>query len=303
MDLAKDYYSVLGVLPTADLVVVRAAYKALIQRYHPDRFAGQAEDANRRTAEINEAYEILSDGYSRAEYDKHHANKAKAGAKAGYAYFSEETADAPPAYDPLEQDWSVAVKYYPSLLRQEAALARISWRLAYSYRAYVLESKSFEDGVVLAGKLANKFLELYFGKNPDIVAFARILIGVGRKPAALALNDAVRVLGVRVDARRVIRKIVDEFDPFGLNDAQGEHFEELGTLAENLATSAEASIEDARRFIELLGGTLEWRAGWFSVSDFHLRLGETSLYFSSDEQVRDWILGFIVPGDKRPNRS
>lgn len=296
MDLTKDYYSILGVLPTADLVVVRAAYKALIQRYHPDRFAGPADEANRKTAEINEAYDILSDGYRRAEYDKRHASRPKA----GYAYFSEEIADAPPNYDPLEQDWSVAVAYYPKLLEHEAALARISWRLAYSYRAYLLDNKNFEDGASLAGKLANKFLELYFGKNADIVAFARILIDVGRKPAALALNDAVRVLGARVDARRVIRKIVDDFDPFGMNDTRNEYFVELGRLARRLATAEEPPVEDARRLVELLGGELEWRRGWFSVSDFRLKLGETELYFSKGEHVRDWILLFVVPSGRLP---
>lgn len=36
MSEAQDYYSVLGVLPTADIIVIRAAYRALAQIYHPD---------------------------------------------------------------------------------------------------------------------------------------------------------------------------------------------------------------------------------------------------------------------------
>ena len=32
MDATKDYYAILGVLPTAEDVVIRAAYKALAQR-------------------------------------------------------------------------------------------------------------------------------------------------------------------------------------------------------------------------------------------------------------------------------
>ena len=35
-----DYYAVLGVNPGAEDIVIRAAYKALAQRYHPDRFSG-----------------------------------------------------------------------------------------------------------------------------------------------------------------------------------------------------------------------------------------------------------------------
>lgn len=59
MDSTKDYYAVLGVLPNAEDVVVRAAYRALAQRYHPDRFTGSENEANRRMSEINEAYQVL----------------------------------------------------------------------------------------------------------------------------------------------------------------------------------------------------------------------------------------------------
>jgi hypothetical protein len=36
MDMNKDYYAILGLTPSADAVVIRAAYRALAQRYHPD---------------------------------------------------------------------------------------------------------------------------------------------------------------------------------------------------------------------------------------------------------------------------
>jgi len=45
----KDYYIILGVLPDAEDVVIRAAYKALVQRYHPDRFKGDPAEAHRKT--------------------------------------------------------------------------------------------------------------------------------------------------------------------------------------------------------------------------------------------------------------
>lgn len=50
-----DYYAILGVVPSAEDVVIRAAWKALVQRYHPDRFTGDVAKANARMAEINEA--------------------------------------------------------------------------------------------------------------------------------------------------------------------------------------------------------------------------------------------------------
>ena len=50
-----------GVHPSAEDVVIRAAYKALAQRYHPDRFAGSKDEAHRRMSELSIAYEVLAD--------------------------------------------------------------------------------------------------------------------------------------------------------------------------------------------------------------------------------------------------
>jgi curved DNA-binding protein CbpA len=65
-----DYYAVLGVNPTAEDVVIRAAYKALAQRYHPDRFAGSKEEAHRRMTALTQAYEVLADPVRRPKYDR-----------------------------------------------------------------------------------------------------------------------------------------------------------------------------------------------------------------------------------------
>ena len=65
-----DYYAILGVNATAEDVVIRAAYKALAQRYHPDRFAGSKEEAHRRMSELTQAYEVLADPVRRPKYDR-----------------------------------------------------------------------------------------------------------------------------------------------------------------------------------------------------------------------------------------
>jgi curved DNA-binding protein CbpA len=69
MDATKNHYGILGVLPTAELIVIRAAYRALAMKYHPDKWTGDKATAERRMREINQAYEILSDEQSRARYD------------------------------------------------------------------------------------------------------------------------------------------------------------------------------------------------------------------------------------------
>ncbi len=67
--MINTHYDSLQVSRTAPLEVIRAAYKILAQKYHPDRNQGDAE-ANRLMQVINVAYEVLSDPIKRAEHDK-----------------------------------------------------------------------------------------------------------------------------------------------------------------------------------------------------------------------------------------
>ena len=66
----QDHYSTLGVLPDAEEIVITAAYRALAQRYHPDRWKGDKDEAHRRMSAINAAYHTVGDKTRRAEYDK-----------------------------------------------------------------------------------------------------------------------------------------------------------------------------------------------------------------------------------------
>lgn len=206
MDEKKDYYSVLGVLPDAESVVIRAAYKALAQRYHPDKFDGPREMANQKMAAINEAYEVLSDSARRKEYDTLRSSQPQSNS----AYFGEE--DTPPRYDPLEQDWQLATKYYPDLPKLEASLQRFAWRLAYAYRAYLLQEKDFDNRVFVAQKMEHDFLTIYFGSNQKLLDFARKLIFASQKSAEKELNETLRVLGSKVDPSRIIETIKQRFN-------------------------------------------------------------------------------------------
>lgn len=64
-DLISKYSKVLGVSESADLNEIKKAYRKLAKEHHPDKMAaeGMPEDyvayANKRIAEINEAYEYL----------------------------------------------------------------------------------------------------------------------------------------------------------------------------------------------------------------------------------------------------
>jgi hypothetical protein len=67
-----DPYATLGVARNASDAEIKSAYLALVARYHPDKHQGNAlEDlAAEKMAQINRAYELLSDPARRAAYDR-----------------------------------------------------------------------------------------------------------------------------------------------------------------------------------------------------------------------------------------
>lgn len=65
-----NYYELLEISPNASDEVIRMAYKALVKKYHPDSYKGDLDKAQKIMAEINQAYEVLSDREKRAVYDE-----------------------------------------------------------------------------------------------------------------------------------------------------------------------------------------------------------------------------------------
>ena len=66
----KDYYEILQVHPKASLDVIKKAYITLAKKYHPDTTKLDAETAQQKMKDLNEAYAVLSDATLRADYDQ-----------------------------------------------------------------------------------------------------------------------------------------------------------------------------------------------------------------------------------------
>ncbi|MCZ4281249.1 molecular chaperone DnaJ [Kiloniella laminariae] len=66
----RDFYETLGVSRTADAKELKAAYRKLAMKYHPDQNPDNAE-AEQKFKELNEAYGILKDDQQRAAYDNY----------------------------------------------------------------------------------------------------------------------------------------------------------------------------------------------------------------------------------------
>jgi molecular chaperone DnaJ len=65
----RDYYEVLGVSRDCSEAELKAAFRKLAMKHHPDRNPGDKE-CEHRFKEINEAYDVLKDADKRAAYDR-----------------------------------------------------------------------------------------------------------------------------------------------------------------------------------------------------------------------------------------
>jgi hypothetical protein len=65
----QDHYQVLGVAPDAPDEVIKAAYRALAAKYHPDRNPGD-RDAELKLKRLNAAIAVLGDPEKRRQYDE-----------------------------------------------------------------------------------------------------------------------------------------------------------------------------------------------------------------------------------------
>src|SRR5258707_4097457 len=70
MSTKRCYYETLEVERTADESKLKAAFRKLAMKWHPDKNPGDAS-SEVKFKEINEAYEVLKDGDKRAAYDRY----------------------------------------------------------------------------------------------------------------------------------------------------------------------------------------------------------------------------------------
>ncbi len=67
----RDYYEVLGVSKNASSDEIKAAYRRLAKKYHPDLNPNNKKEAEEKFREVSEAYEVLMDSQKRSLYDQY----------------------------------------------------------------------------------------------------------------------------------------------------------------------------------------------------------------------------------------
>ncbi len=237
----KTYYQILGVLEDAEDIVIRAAYKVLAQKYHPDKWSGSKEEATQRMSEINQAYAVLSDRLKRVEYDKTSNSKE----------YQESQNEDEYSEDSIDTDWNQATEYFPDLKTIALSLKKISQSLERTYKFIILEKKLFSERAELALTLEHNYLVRYFGTNPEVVTFAKFCINVGKQNAAKEINRAVNLLGSNVDPSVIIDKIVQRYVP--------EYRKETRLCFDFLTKckTQDVSFEECEDFFYKLGAVIE----------------------------------------------
>ena len=209
----KDFYRILGVIDSAEMVVIKAAYKALMMIYHPDRYEGDKEEAIKKTKEINEAYAVLIDPEKRKQY----ATEQSA-TKDQFEPDKKEKEPKNTGNNELEAGWLIAVELVKGLDDLYQNLHILSKDLAFTFKLKILETKRFDQAESIAEQFEAEFIEKFFGENKDIQKFSRWLLSKERRDAAKEINKIVAMSGSSLNAYDVIESIkrkhqLDYFQP------------------------------------------------------------------------------------------
>ena len=162
MEPNKDYYTIIGVLPSIDDVALTAACRALLKKYHPDVNKGQYNDG--RAADIIEAYRVLGSADQRKAYDR-----TRRGAEfETYHYEDTRSRRQEDTWSAKHEDWCSA--------RQED-----------------LRSEKADDKPSMTRMMLTMWL-LSFAIRSLIAAFIFAFIATGLGPGGTLLTDTLKSL-------------------------------------------------------------------------------------------------------------
>lgn len=210
----KTFYELLGVREDADPRIIRAAYRTMAQAFHPDRYDGNKDEANKKMSELNVAYEVLSDPERRANYDNKLNRKSKdhPSSESGKQQASSEknTQKKPSKTD--SDPWEIARQAYPEIERIYRELMTINGGLGDEFRSVLIRETAYHRADDVAIRMRDEFLSKYYGDDEDIKKFALEVIRLGNKSMAKYLNEVVVALGNSASID-VIHKLFSEKYP------------------------------------------------------------------------------------------
>lgn len=210
MDINKDYYAILGVLPGIDEVALKAVYTALMKKFHPDTTKLNRKDAEEKAKEINEAYAVLSDPVKRADYDK-----ARAETNRKYGDYRDDQTSSAAGFDDsqLIRDWEIVIEHYPECEKYRKYLYGLSSTVAKIFQIMIVSNKWAANSEIVAENLKQRYLSFYFGDSERIHRFVLELKSLRYETALLEISDYIRVIGTPSDGDvdKIILKFMSKY--------------------------------------------------------------------------------------------
>ncbi len=128
-----NFYSILGVSPIASAKEVKAAYKQLALKYHPDKNPGNAR-AEELFKLVNSAYQTLSNPSKRARYDM----RLQLQRQRQRAVSQHHTTYYDPRYAPTRPPAGVTERHYRKREPKPDRFSRKDWYITFGFVAGLL---------------------------------------------------------------------------------------------------------------------------------------------------------------------
>ena len=170
----KDYYSLLGVVRTATKGEIKKNYRLLANKFHPDK--NPDPEAATKFIEITEAYDVLSNKKSRAQYDLYRWQEMKQQKERVESY----TVVTPPIVSTRTRrnraQRARSVKYHQSKSNSDKSfqLIRESGQIVSRYILHILGITLF--GVILSSAIGH--LLAAFEENILRGFFVAVLVAI-----------------------------------------------------------------------------------------------------------------------------
>lgn len=286
-----NFYSILGVSPTASAKEVKGAYKQLALKYHPDRNPGnaRAEDLFKL---VNAAYQTLSNPAKRARYDMR-LQLQRQQQRAVVQHPNQPPYDGT-RYAHTRQPAGVSERHYRNIKRDDNRFARKDWYITFGFVA----------GLLFFSLLLKLAMDRITGEDKYKTAIAYIEDGKYSSAHRL-LSDAIRFMPKNVAAYEARARIeLNVFENYAaalrdLNKAialreqpSAQDYYMRGRSYRQLAQYRQAE-QDLTRALQL--DRKLWRA--------HLVRGEVRLFYLKDyEQGIEDLSVFLAHSGKGPER-
>jgi len=242
MNRLTQYYSVLGLTPSAGIDRIKLKYRQLAKKFHPDTFTGSRDVSQRVMCDLNEAMRILSKAHAQPFAEPKPLSKFRNFEDFENDYNNSKTPKNKKANHNLENkaDQFIRSGIYSNdkklqtafekfsefdleLSQLKARLEKLSVPLSEAFMVRVLETHEQSKAYDVFKQFRGRFLIKYFSSSNIIQLLAEYLLNKGersQREKAMRLNKSIKLNGIPKDAKVFVRAFmkkhnIKESDVYG----------------------------------------------------------------------------------------